>query len=383
MRGSAGVVKRGRLKFIFEQSVGLVPAKVRSLPPAYSSAIARKSATSVRNFTARADEYCFSFRSKSKSKIKYKKIQQMKILITGGAGFIGSHISDRFMELGHDVVVVDNLYSGKKENISKKARFYEAGITDSARLEEIFEREKPGIVNHHAAQALVPVSVSKPQFDAQVNILGTLNLLELSRKHGVKKFIYANSGGAGYGEPVRLPMDEEHSINPLSPYGISKHTAEHYLFLYKSLHNLPYVSLRYANVYGPRQDPYGEGGVVAIFANKLLKGEAPSIFGTQTRDYVYVKDVVSANVLALENKKAENNAFNVGTGKATSTQEIFDRLNAITGAALKPVYVQARKGDLKTSVLDSSKLQKLGWNINYDLDKGLKETIDHFKDIKE
>ena len=308
----------------------------------------------------------------------------MKILITGGAGFIGSHVADRFIELGHDVVIVDNLSSGKRQNINKKARFYEADITDSARLKEIFEKEKPDIVNHHAAQAFVSKSVSEPQFDAKVNIIGTLNLLELSVKNNVKKFIYANSGGAGYGEPVRLPMDEEHSINPLSPYGISKHTAEHYLFLYKNLHNLPYVSLRYANVYGPRQDPYGEGGVVAIFTNKLLKGESPSIFGdgTQTRDYVYVKDVVSANILAAESKEAENNAFNVGTGKAASTQEIFDRLNVITGAALKPVYVQERKGDLKTSVLNPSKLQKLGWKINYDLDKGLKETADYFKCIQ-
>jgi len=308
----------------------------------------------------------------------------MKILITGGAGFIGSHVADRFIELGHDVVIVDNLSSGKRQNINKKARFYEADITDSARLKEIFEKEKPDIVNHHAAQAFVSKSVSEPQFDAKVNIIGTLNLLELSVKNNVKKFIYANSGGAGYGEPVHLPMKEEHSINPLSPYGISKHTAEHYLVLYRHLSNLPYVALRYANVYGPRQDPFGEGGVVAIFTNKLLTSESPAIFGdgAQTRDYVYVKDVVNANVLAAEKKEAEDKSFNVGTGKATSTQEIFDRLNIITGAAIKPVYMQERKGDLKASVLDSSKLQKLGWKPSYDLDKGLKETADYFRDMQ-
>ena len=308
----------------------------------------------------------------------------MKTLITGGAGFIGSHVADRFIELGHDVVIVDNLSSGKRQNINKKARFYEADITDSARLKEIFEKEKPDIVNHHAAQIFVTKSVSEPQFDAKVNIIGTLNLLELSVKNNVKKFIYANSGGAGYGEPLCLPMKEEHQINPLSPYGISKHTAEHYLFLYKNLYDLSYVSLRYANIYGPRQDPFGEGGVVAIFTNKLLKGETPAIFGdgTQTRDYVYVKDVVSANVLALENKEAENQSFNIGTGKNISTQEIFDMLNAITGAALEPMYMQERKGELKASSLDSSKLQKLGWKISYDLDKGLKETVEYFKSIQ-
>ena len=308
----------------------------------------------------------------------------MKILITGGAGFIGSHVADRFIELGNEVVIVDNLYSGKKENINKKARFYNADITNFKELEKIFKKEMPDIVNHHAAQAFVSKSVSQPQLDAQVNIIGTLNLLELSKRYNAKKFIYINSGGAGYGEPLYLPMKENHLINPSSPYGISKHTSEHYAALYKHLYGLPYVSLRYANVYGPRQDPSGEGGVVAIFANKLLKGEIPTIFGdgTQTRDYVYVKDVVSANVLATENKEAENQAFNVGTGKNISTQEIFDKLNKLIKSNLMPIYGDERKGDLKVSSLDPSKLKNIGWNINYDLDKGLKETLDYFKDIQ-
>lgn len=308
----------------------------------------------------------------------------MKILITGGAGFIGSHVADKFIELGHDVVIVDNLSSGRKENINNKARFYNTDILDIEKLGSIFEKEKPDIVNHHAAQAFVSKSVSEPQFDARINIIGTLNLLELSKKYNVKRFVYINSGGAGYGEPSYLPMKEEHSINPLSPYGISKHTAEHYLVLYRHLYNLPYASLRYANVYGPRQDPYGEGGVIAIFTNKLLKGESPAIFGdgTQTRDYVYVKDIVNANVFAVEKKEAENQSFNVGTGKNIPTQEIFDKLNSLTKANLKPIYTEERKGDLKASSLDSSKLQKLGWKINYELDKGLKETIDYFANIK-
>jgi len=304
----------------------------------------------------------------------------MKILLTGGAGFIGSHVADKFLELEHDVIIVDNLSSGKQENINKKAKFYKADILDLKNLEEIFKKEKPDIINHHAAQASVSFSVKNPQFDARTNILGTLNLLELARKYNVKKFIYINSGGAGYGEPVRVPIGENHQIAPLSHYGISKHTIEHYLFLYYKLCNLAYTSLRYANVYGPRQDPLGEAGVIAIFINKLISKEKPTIFGdgSQVRDYIYVKDVVNANILALESK-TNNNSFNVGTGISTSTREVFDKLNKLTGAGLSPVYEKERPGDLKASVLDSSKLQKIGWRISYSLDKGLKETIDLFR----
>jgi len=308
----------------------------------------------------------------------------MKVLVTGGAGFIASHVVDRYIELGHQVVVVDNLSAGKRENINKNAVFYEEDITNFEKLAEIFEKEKPDIVNHHAAQALVSFSINNPQLDAKTNIIGTINLLELSAKHKLKKFIYINSGGAGYGDPEYTPIKEEHPIKPLSNYGISKHTGEHYVVLYHSLYNLPYVCLRYANVYGPRQDPLGEAGVIAIFTNKLIEKEQPTIFGdgSQLRDYIYIKDVVDANVLALLNKDAENCSFNVGTGKTTSTQEIFDKLNKITNANLSPIYGPERQGDLKISSIDSSKLQKLGWKINYTIDKGLKETVSYYNKIR-
>lgn len=316
----------------------------------------------------------------SRSKKLQTLIQMTKILVTGGAGFIGSHIVDRLIGLGHEVIVVDNLSTGKEENLNKQAKFYNEDILNFEKLEEIFKKEQPEIINHHAAQASVSISVTSPQADAKINIIGTINLLELARKYHAKKFIYINSGGAGYGEPEYLPMKEEHSINPLSPYGISKHTAEHYLILYHHLHNLPYVCLRYANVYGPRQDPAGEAGVVAIFTKKLLNHERPTIFGdgSQVRDYIYVKDVVDANVLAIMNKSLDNNSFNVGTGKTTSTQEIFDNLRRLTSSDLEPIYADERKGDLKASSIDSSKLQQFGWKPNYTLEQGLKETIAYF-----
>ncbi len=305
----------------------------------------------------------------------------MKILVTGGAGFIASHITDKLIELGHDVIIIDNLYTGKRENINKKAKFIHADITDTDTINSILSEEKPDVVIHHAAQAYVKVSTEKPCFDAKVNILGSLNLIESSVKNNVKKFIYANSGGAGYGEPLFLPMPEDHPINPLSQYGIAKHTVEHYLFLYSKMYGLKYTSLRYANVYGPRQDPYGEGGVISIFTNLFLQNKQPKIFGdgSQKRDYVYVKDVVDANMLALT--KGDNQAFNVGTSIATSTQEIFDKLKALTNSQLGPIYAPERKGDIKASSLNSDKLQAIGWKINYNLDSGLKETVEYVRNI--
>lgn len=305
----------------------------------------------------------------------------MKILVTGGAGFIGSHIVDEYLNKGYEVIIIDNLSSGKKENINKKAKFYEGDITDLRFLDFVFSKEKPDIINHHAAQAFVPISIKNPAKDININVIGTVNLLEIARKYNIKKIIYSNSGGAGYGNPVYLPIDENHPVNPVSPYGIDKHTAEHYLILYNLLYGIKFVSLRYANIYGPRQDPFGEAGVIAIFIHKLLNGEKPTIFGdgTQTRDYVYVKDTVSANILATENSSADNDFFNVGTGIETSTQKIFDIIKKLTLSNLEPISAQERKGDAKTSCLNSDKLKKLGWGVNYDLEKGLKETIDYFK----
>jgi len=307
----------------------------------------------------------------------------MKILVTGGAGFIASHLVDRLIEKGHEVIVVDNLSTGKKENINIKAGFYNADITNYEELEKVFEKEKPEIIDHHAAQASVTISIKNPVFDAKTNILGTINLLELAKKFNVKKFIYINSGGASYGEPIEIPMNENHPINPLSPYGISKHTAEHYLQLYHKLYNLTFVALRYANVYGPRQEPGGEAGVISIFTDKLLKNQQPIIFGdgSQLRDYIYIKDVVDSNILIIENQEIKNQEFNVGTGITTSTQEIFDKLKKILNINIKPIYEKERPGDLKVSSINPAKLMKLGWKPKYSLEKGLKETVDYFKHV--
>ena len=287
-----------------------------------------------------------------------------KLCIIGGAGFVGSHIVDRLIELNYEVIVIDNLSTGKKENINKKAKFYKCDILNYKKLEQIFKKEKPDIVNHQAAQVSVPKSVKNPQFDAKTNIIGTINLLELSKKYKVKKFIYASSGGAVYGE--LLPTPEINFTTPLSPYGISKLTAEYYV----ASSNLPYVILRYSNVYGNRDIK----GVIPIFINKLLKNQRPCIYGDCIRDYINVKDVVSANIFAIA---LENQIFNVGTGISTSTKELFGKIQKLLKSDIEPKYEKERLGDLKFSCLNSDKLQNLGWKIRYDLEIGLEETIKH------
>src|SRR4030067_654229 len=248
----------------------------------------------------------------------------MNILITGGAGFIGSNAADRFIREGHQVIVVDNLTTGKLKNLNPKAKFYKIDIKNREGLEGIFKENKIDIINHHAAQMDVRKSVDDPIYDADVNILGSLNLLQLAVKHKIKKFIFASTGGAVYGEQDYFPADEKHPQNPLSPYGISKLSLEKYLYFYKITYNLDYTILRYANVYGPRQDPHGEAGVVAIFIQKMLNKEQPIINGNgeQTRDFVYVGDVVEANILAMENNpeldSGTDNIFNIGTSIETS-----------------------------------------------------------------
>ena len=304
----------------------------------------------------------------------------MKVLVTGGAGFIGSHIVDKLVGRGDEVIVIDNLSTGKKENLNAKAKFYEVSITDSKKLEQIFAREKPEFVIHQAAQVDVTRSVKDPVFDAQVNIIGGLNLLEACRKFGVKKIVYGNSGGAGSGEPQYLPVDEKHPIKPLCPYGVSKHTLEHYLEIYSQLHGLKYTSLGYANVYGPRQDPFGEGGVIAIFAHKLIHNEAPKIFGDgeQTRDFVYVGDIADANLLAL--KKGDNSLFTVGTGEEISINNLFKLMKELCKSKLEAKHVAARKGEIIRSVLSNDRIKKeLGWQPGTELKQGLKKTIAFFK----
>jgi UDP-glucose 4-epimerase len=305
----------------------------------------------------------------------------LKILVTGGAGFIGSNLVDALVDLNHDVVVVDNLSSGLRRNLSPKARLYEIDIRDK-KLSEVFEREKPDIVDHHAAQIDVRKSGEDPVADAEANILGSLNLITNCVRFGVKRVVYASTGGAIYGDPQYLPADENHPINPISQYGISKHTVEHYLHLYSIIHGLEYMALRYSNVYGPRQNPYGEAGVVAIFAIQMLTGKQPTIFGPgdKTRDYTHVSDIVKANIVALD--KGKNAIYNIGTGVETSDQEIFDTLAGVLGYKGKPVYAPVRKGEVYRISLECSKARKeLGWSSRLSLKDGIAQTAEYYRKL--
>ena len=302
-----------------------------------------------------------------------------KIMVTGGAGFIGSHIVDRYINEGNEVIIIDDLSTGKKENINPQARFHHIDIRDKG-MEAIFEKERPEIVNHHAAQMDVRRSTENPAFDADVNIIGTINLLENSVKYGVKKFIFASSGGAIYGEQKDFPAGEEHQQFPLSPYGVSKLAGEKYIHYYSKNFGLRYISLRYSNVYGPRQNPEGEAGVVAIFIGRLLKGKEPVINGDgeQTRDYVYVDDVVEANISATRSET--EGSFNIGTGIETSVNKILSNLIDITKVDIKGMHGPPKKGEQRISVLDCSKaIKSLGWKPKVTLEEGLRRTVLYFK----
>ncbi|MFQ5863830.1 MAG: NAD-dependent epimerase/dehydratase family protein [bacterium] len=304
----------------------------------------------------------------------------MKILVTGGAGFIGSHIVDAYISLNHEVVIVDDLSTGRKENINPRAEFFKLDIQDSG-LQDIFAKYQFDVVNHHAAQMDVRRSVLDPKFDAQVNVIGTLNLLQNCIKYKVKRFIFASTGGAVYGEQDYFPADEQHPTWPLSPYGITKLTGEKYLYYFKEVCGLPYVILRYSNVYGPRQNPHGEAGVVAIFASKLLAGEQPIINGDgmQTRDYAYVGDLVRVNVTALDYSKSE--IFNIGTGVETDVNRIFQIINELTGAGKDEYHGPAKAGEQLRSCLSYAKAEKyLGWKPEVELNQGLKKTVEYFRD---
>lgn len=302
-----------------------------------------------------------------------------KIMVTGGAGFIGSHIVDRYINEGNEVIVIDDLSTGKKENINPQARFHLIDIRDKG-MEAIFEKERPEIVNHHAAQMDVRRSTENPAFDADVNIIGTINLLENSVKYGVKRFIFASSGGAIYGEQKDFPAGEEHHQFPLSPYGVSKLSGEKYIHYYNKNFGLRYISLRYSNVYGPRQNPEGEAGVVAIFIGRLLKGKEPVINGDgeQTRDYVYVDDVVEANISATRSET--EGQFNIGTGIETSVNKILSNLIDITKVDIKGIHGPPKKGEQRISVLDCSKaIKSLGWKPKVTLEEGLRRTVLYFR----
>ena len=303
----------------------------------------------------------------------------MKILVTGGAGFIASQVADAFIEEGHDVFILDNLVTGFEKNVNPKAVFIKKDIGDKS-LSELFEKEKFDVVNHHAAQMDVRRSVADPAFDAKTNILGTINLLQNCIKTGVKKFMFASTGGAVYGEQEYFPADEKHPTSPLSPYGISKLAVEKYLFFYNAQYKLNYTILRYANIYGPRQNPFGEAGVVAIFSTKLLKNEQPIINGSgrQTRDYVFVGDVVKANLITLHDERAD--IYNIGTSKETDVNQLFNMLNKIAGNNKEEKHGPAAAGEQMRSVITSDKLfSTFNWRPSTTLKEGLQKTVDFFR----
>ena len=304
----------------------------------------------------------------------------MKVLVTGGAGFIGSHIVDAYIGLGHQVCIIDDLSTGRRSNINPRATLHLADIRDAKLVKSIFEKERFNLVNHHAAQMDVRRSVADPAFDASVNIIGLLNILEAGLITGVRRVIFASSGGAIYGEQDVFPAGEDHPRRPISPYGVAKLSSEQYLFYYKAVHGIDYVNLRYANIYGPRQNPEGEAGVIAIFTTKMLKNEAAFVNGDgkQTRDYTFVGDVVKANVLALDFHGSDS--FNVGTGIETNVNQLFQQLAKLTGTRIKEEHKEAKKGEQLRSVLDASKARRvLKWSPGVTLEEGLRQTVEFFR----
>lgn len=300
----------------------------------------------------------------------------MRILITGGAGFIGSHVAQQCLEAGHEIAILDDLSTGKRSNIPEGTPLYESDIR-SPELKSILDDFKPEVISHHAAQMSVRVSIQEPRRDASINVEGAVNLLEAAYAAGVRKVIYASTGGALYGEPRYLPCDEEHPIVPLSHYGISKHTVEHYLELYAQLYGLDYTVLRYPNVYGPRQDPEGEAGVVAIFTGQMLQGNPITIYGDglQERDFVYVGDVARSNLLALD--RGSRAIVNLGSNAGTSVYEIFSELAAIIGYDLEPAYAPARLGEVYRIFLTGDRASaELGWTPQVELDDGMRRTVE-------
>jgi UDP-glucose 4-epimerase len=298
-------------------------------------------------------------------------------LVTGGAGFIASHVSEGFLAQGHEVAVLDNLSTGFRHNVPAAARFFEGDIRDEDFVRRTFDEFRPEVVDHHAAQMDVRKSLLDPVFDAQTNILGSINLILEAVRHGVRRFIYISTGGAVYGEPQRLPVDEGHPINPECAYGISKHTVEHYLELYRILNGLPYVVLRYPNVFGPRQNPHGEAGVNAIFIGLMLEGKTPTIFGDggQLRDYVYVADVVDANLRALT--RGDGGIYNIGSGVGTSVNQIYRTLGKILEFDREPICAPAREGEIQRVFLAADKAKRvLGWEPTVPFEEGLRRTVE-------
>jgi UDP-glucose 4-epimerase len=306
----------------------------------------------------------------------------MRILVTGGAGFIGSHTVDALVATAaHQVAVIDNLSAGKREQLNPGANFYEADIRDAAEVGRIIAIEQPEVIVHFAAQMDVRRSVADPAFDAQVNLVGFLNLMEAARQHGLRRVVFSSTGGAIYGEQDTFPADESHACRPVSPYGVAKFSTESYLFFYKAQYGVEYAAMRYANVYGPRQDPHGEAGVVAIFCGRLLADQPVTIFGDgeQTRDYVYVGDVVRANVAALT--ATVNGPINIGTGIETSVNRLYAALAAAAGSSRAPAYAAARAGEQSRSVIAATRAgRELGWRPEVTIEEGLRRTYQFFKE---
>jgi UDP-glucose 4-epimerase len=302
----------------------------------------------------------------------------MNVLVSGGAGFIGSNIVDGLLKSGYTVFVVDNLSTGKKENLNPAAKFFNIDIRDKEALDKVLKQTSPEIVFHLAAQIDVRKSVADPAFDASINVLGAINMFELSVKHNVRRIIFSSTGGALYGEPEKLPANEETPVAPLAPYGVSKYCGEQYLNYFKRLFGIERVILRYANVYGPRQDPLGEAGVIAIFTGKILNNEQPIIFGdgTQTRDYVYVEDVVNANLLSIKGKEG---IYNIGTGIETSVNDLVKMFERVTHKKIVPEYAPPRKGEVQRISLDPTRAKKeLGFEPRYNLFEGLTKTVNWY-----
>lgn len=307
----------------------------------------------------------------------------MRILVTGGAGFIGSHITDEYLALGHEVAVVDDLSAGSSENLNGKAVFYRISIQDP-RIETVFREFQPQVISHHAAHINLRQSVEHPVHDAENNIIGTLNLLDLSRKYGIRKIIFASTGGAIYGEPVCVPVDETYPPLPLSPYGASKLAIEHYIRIWKSVSGIDYTIFRYPNVFGPRQNPKGEAGVVAIFCIQMLKNQTPSIFGdgTKTRDYLYVSDIVRANVSALNAGNGET--LNLGWGLEISDQMVFDVVREVLDYRSDPMYSCIRPGEVNRIALDASRARSvLEWIPEIEFREGVRRAAGYYRERTE
>jgi UDP-glucose 4-epimerase len=305
----------------------------------------------------------------------------VRILITGGAGFIGSHTVDALQaENSHDLAVIDDLSTGKRERLSPGVRFHHADLRNADEVRLVMDRERPEVLIHLAAQMDVRKSVAEPAFDAEVNIGGFLNLVEAGREKGLKRVIFASTGGAIYGEQETFPCDEQHRLRPLSPYGVSKLSTEMYLFFYKAQYGIDYVALRYSNVYGPQQDPHGEAGVVAIFCGRMLTQQSCTVFGDgeQTRDYIYVGDVVRANLDALNS--SASGAFNIGTGQETSVNQLYAALARIAGINHPPSYAALRAGEQRRSVISPARAgAELGWRPEVSLNEGLDRTFQFFR----